>query len=165
LPSHVTFVPIDFNTETLGKLLPAGYDPRLKTLFIWEGVVHYLQPEAVDQTLAFVRENSAPGSSIIFDYVHASALTASRQRGEISRMRRASRFTGERLVFGIEEGKVEEFLRARGFGQVVNVTAADLARAYFTGPNQGRTVAPIYGIIQATVEERWIPGGDPIPAQ
>jgi O-methyltransferase involved in polyketide biosynthesis len=114
--------------------------------------VHYLQPAAVDQTLDFVRRNSAPGSAIIFDYVYASALTASRKRGEIDRMRRAARFTGEGLIFGIEEGTVAEFLQSRGFSQVTNVTSQDLERAYFTGPNQGRTVAPIYAIVSATVE-------------
>jgi len=30
-------------------------------------------------------------------------------------MRRAQRFTGEGLVFSIQEGKVEEFLQSRGF--------------------------------------------------
>jgi hypothetical protein len=47
--------------------------------------------------------------------MYASALTAAQKRGEILRMRRAQRFTGEGLVFSIQEGKVEEFLQSRGF--------------------------------------------------
>jgi methyltransferase (TIGR00027 family) len=151
LPSHVTFVPIDFDKETLRKLSEFGYDSQLTTLFIWEGVVYYLHASAIDQTLEFVRKNSAPGSSIIFDYVYASALTAARRRGEIARMQRTARYTGERLMFGIEEGGVQEFLQARGYAQIVNVTSQDLERAYFTGVNQGRRVAPIYAIVHATV--------------
>jgi methyltransferase (TIGR00027 family) len=151
LPGHVVFVPIDFNEENLRKLLDFGYDRRKRTLFIWEGVVHYLTAGAVDQTLAFVAGNSAPGSSIVFDYLYASALAAPEQRGEIARMQRTQRFTGEGLSFAIEEGTIESFLRSRGFTHIVNVTADDLKRLYFTGANAGRTVAPVYAIVHAAV--------------
>jgi methyltransferase (TIGR00027 family) len=151
LPGHVTYVPIDFNAETLQKLFDFDYSRQTKTLFIWEGVVHYLTAEAVDQTLEFVLRNSGSGSSIIFDYVYTSALTAAHKRGEIVRMQRAKRYTGEGLVFGIEEGQVEEFLRVRGYTQIQNVTSKDLERIYFTGVNRTRTVAPIYAIVHATV--------------
>jgi methyltransferase (TIGR00027 family) len=152
LPAHVAFVPIDFNAENLRKLLEFGYDREKTALFIWEGVVHYLTADAVDQTLAFVAENSAPGSSIIFDYLYASALTAPEQRGEIARMQRTRRFTGEGLSFAIEEGTIEPFLRSSGYTQIVNVTAEDLKRMYFTGANRGRAVAPVYAIVHASVK-------------
>ena len=152
LPEHVTYVPIDFNVEALQKLSDFGYDRQAKTLFIWEGVVHYLTAQAVDQTLEFVSKNSGAGSSIIFDYVYASALTAAHKRGEIIRMQRAKRYTGEGLVFGIEEGRVEAFLQVRGYTQVQNVTGEDLKRLYFTGANRTRAIAPIYAIVYATVE-------------
>jgi methyltransferase (TIGR00027 family) len=151
LPEHVTHVPIDFNEETLQKLFDFDYNPQVKTLFIWEGVVHYITAEAVDQTLESVLKNSAPGSSIIFDYVYTSALTAARKRGEIVRMQRAKRYTGEGLVFGIEEGQIEAFLRVRGYTQIRNVTSEDLKRLYFTGVNRTRAIAPIYAIVHATV--------------
>jgi O-methyltransferase involved in polyketide biosynthesis len=75
------------------------------------------------------------------------------QQHNIIRMERARRYTGEGLVFGIEEGQVEEFLRVRGYTQIQNVTSADLARKYFTGVNQTRTIAPIYAIVHATARE------------
>jgi methyltransferase (TIGR00027 family) len=152
VPEHVTYVPIDFNEETLQKLFDFDYNPQIKTLFIWEGVVHYITAEAVDQTLEFVLKNSAPGSSIIFDYVYTSALTTARKREEIARIQRAKRYTGEGLIFGIEEGQVEAFLRARGYTQVKNVANEDLKRLYFTGVNQTRAIAPIYAIAHAIVQ-------------
>jgi methyltransferase (TIGR00027 family) len=151
VPEYVFYVPIDFQSEDLRKLLSAGYDPAGKTLFIWEGVTYYLTADAVDQTLAFIAEHSAPGSTLVFDYLYSSALTAKEKRGEIARMQRTSRFTGEGLIFGIEEGGVEDFLRARGFGRILNVTADDLHAKYFTGANQKRSVAPIYAIARAAV--------------
>jgi methyltransferase (TIGR00027 family) len=152
IPEHVTYVPIDFNEETLQKLFDFGYRRELKTLFIWEGVVHYLTTQAVDQTLEFVVKNSVSGSNIIFDYLFTSALNAAQKRGEIERMQRVRKFTGEGLTFGIEEGQVEEFLQKRGFIQIQNVTSADLKKAYFTGVNQTRAVAPIYAIAHASVK-------------
>jgi len=153
LPEHVTFVPIDFNEETLQKLFDFGYSRQAKTLFTWEGVVYYITAEAVDQTLKFVLENSGSGSSIIFDYVYASALTAVYKRAEITRMQRAKRYTGEGLVFGIEEGQLEEFLLARGYTQIQNVTSQDLERMYFTGVNEARVIASIYAIAHAVVRK------------
>lgn len=151
LPDHVSLVPLDFNTETLEKLYEYGYQKECKTLFIWEGVTYYLIAEAVDSTLRFVVENSGEASSIIFDYVYTSALTAARKRGEIARMQRYGRFTGEPLTFGIEEGKVEQFLSERGFIQIENISPEDLKKAYFTGINQNRPIAPIYAIVHAAV--------------
>jgi methyltransferase (TIGR00027 family) len=152
LPEHVTYVPIDFNEETLQKLFNFDYNPQIKTLFIWEGVVHYITAEAVDQTLEFVLKNAGSGSSIIFDYVYTSALTAAHKRAEIARMQRAKRYTGEGLVFGIEAGQVEAFLWPRGYTQIKNVTSEDLRQLYFTGVNQTRAIAPIYAIVHATVK-------------
>ena len=83
VPGHVTYVPIDFNGETLDKLVESGYQRGSKSLFIWEGVVAYLQPEAVDATLAWVRSNSAPGSVIVFDIMDASSLSEDHPRFEV----------------------------------------------------------------------------------
>ncbi len=153
IPDYVVYVPIDFNKETLGeRLYGCGYDKRRKTLFIWQGVTPYLTPEAVDNTLAFVANNSGAGSSIVFDYMYAAALKARHKRGEVASMQRYRGMTGEGLTFGIEEGTVEEFLSQRGFYRVKNVTAEDLKRLYFTGVNQKRQVAPIYAIVSATVK-------------
>ena len=152
LPEYVTYVSVDFNEETLQKLFDFGYSRQLKTLFIWEGVVYYLTAEAVDRTLEFVVKNSGSGSSIIFDYLYLSALNAVHKRREILRMQRVMQYTGEGLTFGIEEGRVEEFLRKRGFTQIQNVTSEDLRKAYFTGMNQARAIAPIYAIVHAAVK-------------
>jgi methyltransferase (TIGR00027 family) len=149
LPKHVAFVPVDFNEETLQKLFSFGYNRHLKTLFIWEGVVHYITADAVDRTLKFALKNSGPGSSIVFDYIYLSALNAVHKRREVERMQRASRFTGERIAFGIEEGQVEKFLSKRGFTHIQNLTSEDLRKAYFTGVNETRAIAPIYAIVHA----------------
>jgi len=151
-PDHVTYVPIDFNTQTLaGCLLESGYDPDIKTLFIWQGVTMYLDPSAVDVTLEFVAQQSGPGSAIVFDYIFRALLDGVQQQNEIDNMRRYRFMTGEGLTFGIPEGSVEVFLKKRGFHHVQDISADGLKRAYFTGKNAGRKVAGGYGIATGEV--------------
>ncbi|MCP4146725.1 MAG: SAM-dependent methyltransferase, partial [bacterium] len=62
LPGHVTFVPVDFeNDKLMPGLSKAGYNPNLKTLFIWEGVCKYLTENAVNELLLTVSGNSCKG--------------------------------------------------------------------------------------------------------
>ena len=152
LPTHVVFVPVDFNTEKLDKkLLESGYDKSLKTLFIWEGVTMYLTAEAVDETLAFVAANSGAGSSIIFNYMDKSFANGTSGQKEAKRLRKTAQRTGEPLTFGIEAGAIEEYLSSRGFCQVVNVTGDYLRNTYFKGKNQNRTVSNLVPIVHAKV--------------
>jgi methyltransferase (TIGR00027 family) len=150
-PEYVSFVPIDFTVETLEKLFPAGYQAGLKTLFIWEGVVYYLPADAVDSTLNFIVKNSAPESTVIFDYIYLEALQAIQKHYEVASMNRYRGITGEGLVFGIPRGKIEEFLKERGLVNIVDVNYADLEHLYFNGVNRDRKVATIYAIVHAAV--------------
>lgn len=153
VPDYVNYVPLDFEQETLDERLPqSGYDEGLRTLFIWEGVTEYLDAGSVDATLSFVSKKSGPGSSIIFDYIHKSLLDGTEKHGEVSIMRRNRFISGEELTFGIEEGGIEEFLKARGFGPVKNVSRKELEEAYFTGKNKERRVASGYSIATAYVK-------------
>lgn len=148
IPEHVTYVPVDFDTQDLSeRLLSSGYDPGRISLFIWQGVTMYLTPEGVDRVLAFVVENAAPGSAIVFDYVYQAVLDGVQRQSEISSMRRYRFITGEGLTFGISEGAAEEFLLARGFRQAKDITTDGLKAAYFTGKKAGRKVAGGYGIV------------------
>lgn len=146
IPEHVVYVSLDFNRETLDKLLGAGFDQSLKTLFIWEGVTLYLDKEAVDSTLEWICLHASPRSAIIFDYQDTSTLTGRHRAYAV-----LNRLTGEKRVFGIEPGQIETFLRERGFTQVVDVHAEQLEHLYCTGPNQGRIMAKYYAIVHAEV--------------
>jgi methyltransferase (TIGR00027 family) len=151
IPTNVTYVPIDFNDETLDKLPAYGFDQSLKTLFVWEGVTYYLDAEAIDATLTWVRANATPGSTIIFDYQYISAPTRTRtRRNYLYAM--LSRLSGERRAFGFEKGQIKDFLTRRGFTHVVEVNAEQLKCLYCTGSNQNRTVAENLAIVHAEVE-------------
>lgn len=77
LPSNVSFVPIDFNSQDPGEeLKKAGYNLSSKTLFMWEGVTQYISKEAIDNTLKYVAQAST-GSRIVFTYVLKSFINGS----------------------------------------------------------------------------------------
>ena len=74
-PNYLNYVSIDFNKESLlGKLKQAGYDDRLQTLFLFEGVSYYLDKKSVSNTLKFVSEHSGINSLIIWDLFHTCFL-------------------------------------------------------------------------------------------
>ena len=151
-PSWVTLVPVDFEKDRLDeKLLAAGYRRDLKTLFIWEGVTPYLTAEAVDRTLSLVVANSSPGSSIIFDYLHASAADPETKDRWAKALQARCQSMGEPIRFGIEESGIEKFLVARGFSDVKNISAGALTELCFKGPNSKRKVCPFIGIVHASV--------------
>lgn len=124
LPDFVVYVPVDFEKDRLDvSLLESGYDRNKRSLFIWEAVTMYLMPEAVDETLAFVANNSGSGSSIVMDYIFKSVLDGTCDLHGAAGFREQVKKRGDPLRFGIEEGAVEKFFTDRGFSILKNVTS------------------------------------------
>jgi methyltransferase (TIGR00027 family) len=139
LPQELVFVSVDFNKQSLPDVLfAAGYKERQKTLFIWEGVTMYLTPDAVDSTLDFIRNSSAEGSVVAFDYIYASVLRRENKfHGEKEIFETVSR-AGEGWTFGIEDGAIARFLYERGFKMISHHTPSDLEKAYLTADDGTR---------------------------
>jgi methyltransferase (TIGR00027 family) len=153
LPDHVTYVPVDFETDDFGeRLIAQGYDRSLKTLFLLEGLVMYIPPEAVDETLSFIVRNSGKGSVILFDYYPESVVDGSCELEVGKNIHNYLVQTGEPLKFGIKEGMVETFLIERGFSRIQNVTAEEYKKMYFHGINKDRKVSSLLFFAHAVIE-------------
>jgi methyltransferase (TIGR00027 family) len=115
--SKVTFVAADFETEDwLRKLVEAGFDPASPALFLWEGVIIYLDREAVEDTLRKVA-SCARGSVLAFDYYTTVSLDSSALYWRFARS--ATQAAGEPLKFGIDSTppsreRLAEFLQSCG---------------------------------------------------
>jgi len=138
-PGNVTFVAIDFNTQSIdGALKANGYNPKGKTFVIWEGVTYYITAQAVDNTLRFISSQSAPGSAVVFDYMPESAVKGDYKKYPAVR-RTAFRvaLAGEPLLSGLPEGgeAVNGFIRERGLEVISDVGAEELTRTYLIGSN------------------------------
>ncbi|HMK46968.1 MAG TPA: class I SAM-dependent methyltransferase [Methanocella sp.] len=140
LPGHVAYVPMDFEVDDLGqKLMAQGYSRSKKTLFVLEGLVMYLLPKVVDETLSFIAHNSAGGSTVIFDYGYAHANGAGSGKAA-QNLHDYVADQGEPIKFGIPKGTTEAFLTQRGFTKVRNVTRENYRQLYFHGKNEGRKI-------------------------
>lgn len=153
LPEHVVYIPVDFESDDFGlKLLEKGYDKSQKTLFILEGLVMYIPPKAVDETLSFITKNSGKGSAIIFDYYPQSLVDGTSKSESARNIREFVAEQGEPLQFGIEEERIKRFLEERGFSQIHSVTSEDYKKAYFHGANKDRNVSNLLYFAQAVIK-------------
>lgn len=141
---NVVYVPVDFETETLSqKLFDNGYSSLKKTLFIMEGLVMYIPPKSVAETLSFIVENSGKGSAVLFDYYPESVVDGTCKLEIGANIRNHLIQLGEPLQFGIKEDEIEDFLKQFGFSNIKNVTSEDYKKAYFHGKNENRDVCDL----------------------
>lgn len=96
----VTFVPADFEKDDwLALLVEAGFDVKRPALFLWEGVIIYLNRDAVLDTLRKVAR-TASGSLLAFDYFTTETLTSNAFYWRFARA--TTKSGGEPLTFGID---------------------------------------------------------------
>ncbi len=137
IPTNVTFVPIDFNKHDLADaLLKAGYDSKKVTFFIWEEVTMYITAEAIDQTLRFIASQSAPGSTVVFDYIPQQAIKGNpKDYPGVQRLAFRLALAGEPLVSGLPEGvaAAEAYMNDRGLEVLSNIGHEELTQRYLIG--------------------------------
>lgn len=115
--SAVAFVGADFETEDwFGRLAASAFDPTKRTFFLLEGVIMYLDNEAVEDTLRKIA-GTAAGSVVAFDYFTTEALTSTSFYWRLAR--RSTRVAGEPIKFGIDSTppsreRLAEFLASCG---------------------------------------------------
>jgi methyltransferase (TIGR00027 family) len=154
IPPQVDFVSINFERGSLAEALSkAGFDKNKTSVFIWEGVTYYLSPEAVDDTLAFVKSNSPAGSAICFDYV-IQAPDISERYG-VKQVFEAWRttYSSERVQFGVDEGRIESFLSKRGFRMLEHLAPMQMEMKFLVlrdGSLAGRVLA-LFSMVHASV--------------
>jgi methyltransferase (TIGR00027 family) len=115
LPRNVTYVPVNFNVDSLGDALDkAGCDAKKKTFFSWEGVSMYVAEEGIRQTLRAIAAGSVPGSSLVMDFAAARVIEMFKQYPDVAAIKRFAAW-GEPWVFGVPDGVEREFFAKLGF--------------------------------------------------
>jgi methyltransferase (TIGR00027 family) len=137
LPSHVTYVPIDFTKDTLDAILPAaGYRQEARTFFICEGVTHYLPAHSVDVLFRYVGR-SAAGSRLVFTYIHRGMLDGSARFVGADNTLATVRRAGEPYTFGFDPAELSRYLAARNLALVEDVGADTYRERYLTPRGRG----------------------------
>jgi methyltransferase (TIGR00027 family) len=150
IPRQVIFAPVDFNRDSLKDTLQkAGWRNDQKTLFIWEGVSYYLDPAAVDATLAFFSHSARRNSLIAFDYT--IPITAANMadiygaREFLQSMQRAH--ANEGLLFSIAEGKIRPFLEQKDLKPVEHLDTEAIEKRFLSG-DDGASIGRIPGFFR-----------------
>ncbi|MGB9114440.1 class I SAM-dependent methyltransferase [Bradyrhizobium sp.] len=131
VPDTLTFVPVDFERQTLTDALgAAGFDHDARTFCSWLGVVPYLTEQAVFSTLALIA-GLPGGGEVVFDYVNPAASIA--PAGRITHQALAERVAalGERIQSYFDTERLRAELRAIGFGHVDDTGPERLAARFF----------------------------------
>jgi len=142
LPTHVTFVPIDFSTHTLDSVMPAaGFEPDARTFFICEGVTHYLSAADVDTLFRYLARSAPAGSEMVFTYIHRAILDGTATFSGAEKTLATVRRSGEPYTFGFDPAELPEYLEARGLMLIEDV-GPETYRERYLDP-RGRGAEPL----------------------
>jgi methyltransferase (TIGR00027 family) len=132
LPPNVTYVPIDFDRQSISdEMERAGFKKSERTFFIWEGVTQYISSEAVDATLRYAAQ-SASGSQIAFTYIHRGIVDGSERSAVDERIISRVGRRGMPWLYGLDPDVIYEWLARRGFKLVDQADASEYRRRYVT---------------------------------
>ncbi len=140
IPPSLTFVPIDFEQQTLADgLAQSGFNANAAAFFSWLGVTPYLTREACMTTLRSIAIMPT-GSGVVFDFAVDPALLNAGQRiafGVLSK--RVARY-GEPLQLFFDPEKLQDELNTLGFHRTEFLQGKELNARYFKDRKDGLLV-------------------------
>jgi len=140
IPPSLTFVPIDFEQQTLANgLAQPGFNANTAAFFSWLGVTPYLTREACMTTLAFIAKLPA-GSGVVFDFAVDPALLNPGQRQALDALsKRVARY-GEPLQLFFDPATLQDELKRLGFRRTEFLQGKELNARYFKDRKDGLLV-------------------------
>lgn len=155
MPStQVRFVAVDFEKDHLAQALNrAGFNPDVRSVVVWEGVISYLTEEAVENNLALLARMLAPRSSLIFTYMHRGILDGSTQFHGTRRWKGWVGASGEPFKFGFFPELLPDVLRRFGFRLVSDASTHEIAQQYCAALGRRESGSQAYRVALAAREE------------
>jgi methyltransferase (TIGR00027 family) len=139
---NIKYIACDFENDVLeDKLRSQGFNPQLLTLYIWEGVTFYLNPDTVKNMLKLLHANSAAHSMIGFDFQsihHGQGLIDTGLKGEM-------------ITFGVESGMISGYLKDLGYAIIEHLNSEEMCKRYLMCSNGSLFggIKPIMNIVLA----------------
>ena len=139
IPDNTEHISANFNKDNLKDVLAkTEYNPHERTLYLWEGVTYYLEPQSIDNILESIKNISSNGSLIAFDYL---VMIPPEKKDKLYGVNESREFMSknnpqERNKFLIEEGKIEIFLKQRGYEIVENLSNDEIEKRFLFKENQ-----------------------------
>ena len=150
IPESLTFVPIDFETETLAvRLVEAGFRTDTPAAFSWLGVTVYLSRDAVMDTLRYVAAGLPRGSGIVFDYAVRLATVSFFRRLTARVLMRRVAAAGEPWKTFFHPRTLARELEALGFAHLEDLGPDELTARFFEGRADGLEVGRLGHVMSA----------------
>jgi methyltransferase (TIGR00027 family) len=150
VPDQVTFVPIDFEHQTLPEVLAAsGFDSAAGALFSWLGVVPYLTRSAILSTIDYVAAVTKSGGGIVFDYSLAPEVLTPRQRAVFEALGERVRAAGEPFQSSFAPAQLSDQLRSLGFRFAEDFSTEALNARYLAERTDGLRVGQLAHVMWA----------------
>jgi methyltransferase (TIGR00027 family) len=142
VPASLTYAPVDFETDGLLEGLTAvGFDPGLRTFFVWLGVIPYLTREAALATLGVI--GALPGGGeVVFDYSDPPETLGAEARAAQAERAAGVASIGEPFLTYFEPTDLHAELIARGLSDIDDLGPQALMTGYFrpgAEPDPART--------------------------
>lgn len=138
VPECLKFVPVDFEggTPWRDKLFTAGFDGGKPAVVASTGVSMYLTKDAIGATLRQVAA-FAPGSTLAMTFLLPIEMADPEMRPWLQRAVDGALASGTPFLSFFTPEEMLALARECGFKDVRHVSAADLARLYFTARTDG----------------------------
>jgi O-methyltransferase involved in polyketide biosynthesis len=151
LPNNLTFLPLNFEQQTLAEGLRAGgHQAEVPTFVSWLGVTYYLTEEAVFETLRYVI-SLAPGSEIVFDYHPPESLLDDESCRLLATIKAMGAARGEPYLSLFEPSGLAGRVKELGFTQVRDLGPEEANARYFAGRRDGLRAQPYSHLMRARV--------------
>ncbi|PDS73214.1 SAM-dependent methyltransferase [Rhizobium sp. L43] len=134
VPSELSFIPVDFERDDLAEQLTASdFQKDEPALYIWLGVLPYLERQTIFSLLRFVA--ASPEAGIVFDYSEPLENYAPERRVRAAAMAARVAEAGEPWITLLDPGELAGELAAMGFRYVEDLGPSGMARRYFGAPD------------------------------
>lgn len=153
-PGNLSFVPVDFEQQSLREALgAAGYRREAPAFVSWLGVTQYLTEAATAHTLAEIA-SLAPGSEVVLEYVLPEELLEGEARQYLAVMKAASAQGGQPWRGFFEPARLAALMKELGFVAVTDLDADRLNARYFGRRRDGLRTSAVVHLVKARVGRR-----------
>ena len=130
LPHNVNYIAIDFSKDSVTeKLMTAGFQFHRKTLFIWEGVILFLNQDIIEETLGNLI-GLGTDNRIIFDFVPPELIDDETDYMGNRELLQLCANVQEPLTFGCQPNRMKGILQGLGFGNVNTISMQEANMIY-----------------------------------
>lgn len=151
-PPNLTFLPLDFETQSLVDGLREARYPLEKPAFIsWLGVTQYLTRDTVLATLKQVAA-LASGTEIAFTFILPEALLDANDRRIFPVITASMAAVGEPWISFFDPVELTSLLKNLGFVRITTFGGTAANDRYFSGRSDGLRVTGVEHVMRAQVQ-------------